>query len=272
MSKKYIFGILGITISKLLLKNMDILEQLGELGLDGKAAKAYLAILKLQKANANQIAKEAGIERTTVYNILEKLKEKQLVTQSREGKRIAYWAESPAILQQILLKQSEVLKGLLPLLSSLEGKVEAKPTIKYYDNRESILKVYWESLKCQEKVFRNLAAVSNIERFLGDKFINKYTAERVKRKIFTKSFRSHPGVGREEPTKNWYLKDENTEVLRENRYLPETIKLDGFIKVYDQTIMLITFKREPTLIVIESLELAETIKALFDLAWSAVVR
>ncbi len=248
---------------------MDIIQQLEELGLKDKTAAAYLALLQLQKANAHQIAKEASIERTTVYSILEELTKKQLVTQSRSGKRITYLAESPARFQQLLFRQSEILKGLIPALIGMEGKIKYKPTIKYYEGRENILRAYKDTLNCREKLFRNMAAVPYVEDLLGDKFINRYTAERVKKRIFTKSLRSYPE--KKEEIKNWYLKDENKEVLRETRYLGPSIQIDAFIKTYDDIVMLISFQkdqREPSAIVVESPELAQTMKALFDIAWA----
>ena|SRR3989344_1411345 len=245
---------------------MDIYQQLEELGLKDKQAKAYVALLKLQKASAHRIAKEAGVERTTIYKVLKELIHRQLVTETRLGKRIQYLVESPAELEKQLVRQAQSLKNLLPLLHSIEGKTVSKPTIKYYEGREAILKIYKDSLKCKEKVFRNLASVPNVENLLGDIFIDHYTSERIRRKIFTKSLRSYPIDNTQ--IHNWYLKDENKEVLRETRYLKNLIKIDAFIKLYDDTILLISPTNEPFVIIVESQELAQTMKTLFDIAWS----
>ncbi|MBI5140140.1 MAG: hypothetical protein HZA94_01705 [Candidatus Vogelbacteria bacterium] len=245
---------------------MDIYKQLETLGISEKQGMAYLALLRLQKANAHQIAKEAGIERTTTYKILEDLTAKQLITQTRSGKRVTYLADSPTQFQHLLIRQSEVLKDLIPLLSSLQGKVASKPTIKYYEGRDAILKVYKETLKCKEKLFRNFASVPNVEHLLGDRFINAYTEARIKKGIVTRSLRATPKD--KAKIENWYLKDENATVLRETRYLDTNLSVDAFIKTYDDFILLISFGREPSMVVVESPELAQTMKVLFDIAWN----
>jgi len=145
---------------------MDIYQKFEEIGLRKKSAAAYLALLRLQKANAHQIAQEAGIERTTIYNILKELTQKQLVTESRTGKRIAYLAESPTRFHHILIKQSEILKNLIPLLNTYEGKISSKPTLKYYEGKEAILRVYKETLKCKEKLFLKFCCRSKCRAFI----------------------------------------------------------------------------------------------------------
>ena len=246
---------------------MDIQEQLLNLGLKTNSAKAYIFLLGVQKAGASQIARESDIKRTTIYKILQELIAKQLVSETRNGKRIIYIAESPDQLQYSLLKQSQILKNLLPILHSIESNTGIKPIIKYYEGREAILKIYKETLKCKEKIFRNLAAVPNVEKLLGSTFIDHYTDQRIKKRILTKSLRSFST--NKTPIKNWYLKDENIEVLRETRYLDISIKIDAFIKIYDNIVLLISFGKIPSAIVVENPDLAQTMKALFDVVWSS---
>jgi sugar-specific transcriptional regulator TrmB len=246
---------------------MDIYQQLEELGLKKKPAAAYLALLRLQKANAHQIAKEAGIERTTIYNIMEELVEKQLATKSLNGTRLTYLAESPTRFQHLILKQSGILKELLPVLETMVTKGDFKPIIKYYETRNGIGKALMDSLKdSREKLCRDLASVRRVVELMGDPFINRYIAERVKQGIKLRSLR--PAALRNQKIDNWYARDENKDVLREVRYLNADIHIDVFIKIYDDTLLLISSKKEMFAVMIRSPELAQALKALYDIAWA----
>ncbi len=246
---------------------MDIIKELKVLGLKPKLASAYLAALKLQQANAHQIAKEANIERTNIYNVLEELEETGLVTKSLKGKRLSYIAESPVKFKELLIKQENVLGQLLPILEALQGNKQIRPKIKLYENKEGIRKVLMDSLNSQEKLRRDFASVESIVDFLGLRFINNQIKERVKRGIHVRSLRCVP-AGTKISEKDWFLKQDNKELLREVRYLDKSIRIAPAIFIYDHVIAIISSQKESFALVIESPDLSQAMKALFDIAWA----
>lgn len=245
---------------------MEILPQLSQFGLKEKAAKAYLAVLRLQKANPHQIAKEAGIERTTAYVVLEELAEKGLVSQSIEGKKIVYIAEPPKTLELLLNKQQNILLNLLPSLEAVYGNKTAKPVIKFYDKIEGIKRALLDSLNCEEKLRRDFASVDDIVDLLGVQFINRQIKERVAKKIRVKSLRAS-AKGNKLSEKDWFLKKENPDLLREVRYLKQALNFSTDIFLYDNTVLIISSNKESFALTIESGELSLAMKILFDIAW-----
>jgi HTH-type transcriptional regulator, sugar sensing transcriptional regulator len=246
---------------------MDIIKEFKVLGLKPKLAAAYLAILKLQQANANQIAQEAKIERTNIYNVLEELGEMGLISKSLQGKRLSYIAESPVKFKQLLVKQESVLEQLLPVLEALQGNKQVRPKIKLYENKEGIRKVLSDSLNSQEKLRRDFAAVDTLVDFLGLRFINNQIKERVKRGIHVRSLRCVP-AGKRVSEKDWFLKQGNKELLREVRYLDKSIQLNPTIFIYDHVVAIISSQKESFALVIESQDLSQAMKVLFDIAWA----
>ncbi len=245
---------------------MEILHQLSRLGLKEKAAKAYLALIKLQKANPSQIAKEAGIERTTAYVIMEDLAEKGLAAQSIEGKKIIYTAEPPKTFETILNKQQNILQEILPMLQALSGNKNTKPIIKYHESIEGIKQALMESLECEEKLRRDFASVDDIAELLGAQFLNRQIKNRVAKKIWVKSLRASP-KGNKISEKDWFLKSSNKELLREVCYLKNAPTFSSDIFVYDSTVLIISSKKEHFALSIESIELSQAMKILFDIAW-----
>lgn len=57
-----------------------ILEVLEELGFEEREAKIYLSLLQEQEQTALSLARKTNIDRTTIYDILEKLIQKGIVS------------------------------------------------------------------------------------------------------------------------------------------------------------------------------------------------
>ena len=74
---------------------MTIIEQLNQLGLNGRQARVYLALLQLGSATAIEIAKYTKYKHPTVYDVLDLLKEKRLITETLSGKRKIFSAVFP---------------------------------------------------------------------------------------------------------------------------------------------------------------------------------
>ena|SRR3990167_446520 len=65
---------------------MSSIEQiLSNLGLKDKESKVFLSALKVGLAPVSRIARESGIARTYVYEVVEQLKEKGLMAEVEEG-------------------------------------------------------------------------------------------------------------------------------------------------------------------------------------------
>ena len=78
------------------MKNNKIIEkQLQATGLSNNEVSAYLALLDLGKGTVSQISRKAGLNRTTGYDILDRLVAKRLVSISGKEPKQEYLAESP---------------------------------------------------------------------------------------------------------------------------------------------------------------------------------
>lgn len=164
-------------------------------------------------------------------------------------------------------KQQEIiLRELLPLLSAVTGKKTTKPKVKFYDSLLGVRHVLSNTLNCEEKIRRDLVSVENLVDFIGLKFINQHIKERVRKKIKVRSLRTLP-IGSKISEKDWFLKKDNEDLLREVRQLNKTIRIEPLIMIYDSTVAIISSKKESYALEIESQELSLVLKMLFDIAW-----
>jgi len=83
-----------------------MIKILEDLGLTTAEANIYFILLKKSGASVNEVAREAGLTRQRIYNILENLSEKGIVYVSSQRPR-KYFAISPEIATSVLIRDVE---------------------------------------------------------------------------------------------------------------------------------------------------------------------
>lgn len=99
----------------------QILEQLG---FHKSEAEVYLAILKLGKSNPASIAKITGINRTTVYSIVEKLIKKGVITRDLAEDTTSILALAPSDLNMLAQREEKKVEEKKQLIK--QAVVELK--------------------------------------------------------------------------------------------------------------------------------------------------
>src|SRR3989338_386223 len=113
-----------------------MINELKKIGLSDKEAKVYLAGLELGKASVQDIAKKAGVNRTTVYVMVGSLENRGLMKTMKVGKRTFFVSENPDTFLDVLKKSKKEIeekemeiKEILPELKSLYNVAPGKPKI-----------------------------------------------------------------------------------------------------------------------------------------------
>ena len=122
--------------------NNKLINTLKDIGLTEKEATVYLASLSLGSGNVAQIAQVSGIKRTTVYSVLESLKQKGLIRIELIGWKNLFVAENPEKLEFIVDQMRHEVRKTLPEFASVYNLHSSGAFIKYYEGLESIKGVY----------------------------------------------------------------------------------------------------------------------------------
>lgn len=135
--------------------NTEILEKIG---FTKGEIKVYFAMLELGNTTSGPIIIKSNVSRSKVYEILERLKEKGIVSESiRENTKYFQAASPERILEvieekeKILSKQKEEFKKVLPSLIQKQRYAEQKQEVKVYSGFEGVKTYYNEILKQLEK-------------------------------------------------------------------------------------------------------------------------
>lgn len=237
---------------------------LQNLGLSQKEAVTYLAILELGKSTVVQIAQKAGLKRPTVYVILDELKKKGLVSEVPEKGRTLYSPEDPSSLEQNIKHSLNDFKDLLPMFRARFNR-GTKPTIKYYEDKDVIFNIYTNEIFPAQKIYFYGTSVKNINATWPNMFAvwDGYWWPKKKR---------HPENVLE-------IVDNDPEDIayargcigkREIRIVPRGMKFLADNAIADNKILITSF--DPLFaVLIESPMLADTYRALVELAWESAI-
>ena len=146
------------------MKSSHISTLLTELGLSENEAAVYLATLSLGATTILRIARAAELKRTTVYSVIESLKQKGLITLEVKGWKTLYVAENPEKLDTMIESRRAQLKKAMPELAALYNLHGGESFVKYYEGLEAIKSVY-EGLIRDVEPHEDYLIVSNLAQW-----------------------------------------------------------------------------------------------------------
>lgn len=244
-------------------------KELQTLGLLEKETAVYLAALELGPETVQNIARKAGINRPTAYVQIESLKKKGLMSEVQKGKKTFYLAESPERLESLLntfeqelgFKKAE-LGRILPGLGELFAGAGEKPKVRFFEGLEGAKAVQEDFLKSEVKITET---IGNLDKLfaLFPRYEKQFTNRRVAKGI--KSFVIY--TRQAGPVKN----ATDSSQLREARFIsPGHFPISADLLIYGSKVAITTYRQRPISVLIESQEVAETLRAMFYLIWKTI--
>lgn len=238
---------------------MSLLKFLSSLGLNEKSQKVYLALLKVADAPPSLIAKKAGLERTTTYHHLEHLVQLGLASTYRHQNTKRFVAENPQKIKGALEGKIALFEKYLPELNKIAAEYSKTVNLQLFEGVDGMRSIVEEELTCKEKIVRSLGSLRDLRKVSGGWI--SFTKRRLAKKIFSKCLRPKD----DDFHKGWI--EEQAKELREVRFLPDTLKTNGMIFIFDNKVTVITPEEENVGFIITANSLAKTMKAIFDAIW-----
>lgn len=238
-------------------------------GFSEKECNVYIALLELGKGTVSKISLKAGINRTTGYDILGSLVSKKLASVSGKEPKQEYAAEPPQAIVEYLKRQIfdteehiRQVDKLMPELSLLYT-LENRPKIRFYEGTDGLKYVYEDTLTSSESI-RAYATVDDMHKTLPNYF-PEYYKRRADKGISIRAIVPKTAVGEER-------KKYDIEEKREIAFVPpDKYYFSPEINIYDNKIMIASW-REKLGIIIESEEIADAMKKIYELAWAEAKR
>ncbi len=244
-----------------------ILEQyLQNIGLSDKEAQLYVVGLQLGPATIQQLAQQSGIKRSTVYEVIESLKEQNLFFVTQKGKRKLFTAQDPDNLSLLLQQKQNVLAQIMPDLEALKNATAIKPAIRVYEGLDGLKQIYEDMIKKSGDVLAMAAPKEKISTMLLDYLIHEWEPRRIGSEI---SMRRININNKQDPSLN-YQASAIPHELEHIKYLPpEAYPFSVGVYVYRQKVAFVAYDdREMVGIVVRSPQINATIRAVFELLWN----
>jgi sugar-specific transcriptional regulator TrmB len=255
------------------MNEQQLISHIEDLGLSNKEARVYVACLKTGPSAVQRIADQADIKRVTTYVVLESLVGLGLVSQSVKGKKTYYIAESPTNLKRLLEKRERELHDqqtsfgqILPELEALKSTPKDSPHVKFYDGADGIraaMTAFIEQVKNTDR--QMVYGYSNVDRtysLFPELEQKQANAARLKAGLPSRFlYASERGP---------FLKEGDQAANRESRWVPKELSpMDSDFTIIGDTVMMLSLaSTNPMAVTITSKEVAQGIRALYEMAWT----
>lgn len=117
---------------------MDVRTALHSVGLSEGEAAVYLSLLKLGRAPVSKIKEDTGLHRTTIYDFVEKLLNKGLVSYAQHRGAKHYQATHPQRLLDYVQEKEDLVKDILPALAKLNKAHSSDISVEVYRGIEGL--------------------------------------------------------------------------------------------------------------------------------------
>jgi sugar-specific transcriptional regulator TrmB len=242
---------------------MDLKIVLEEAGLAGNEAKVYLALLELGSALAGEITKKSGVNRTNVYDALDKLTEKGLATYVIQSNRKYFEAVEPEkIIKYLEEKEKEIQRKKALINSNLPefklkrklGKEPQESTI--YKGKKGLKSIAEDILKTKKELFVFGAEGKFVEIFTH--YAQQWHMKRGKLNIPVKIIYNEKIRNKKSKSKFPILK------MRFNSNVYET---PATTWVYGDKVAIIVWSDQPIATLIRSKDVSNSYKQFFNILW-----
>jgi HTH-type transcriptional regulator, sugar sensing transcriptional regulator len=231
--------------------------------------EAYNILLERGSGYLNQICQESKTKRSTLADALKKLQEKGLIEVENKN-RPYYRPLSPENIDLLIKRERSRIDGLEKSLVENISELKAKynlnlyrPKAKFYEGAEGIKEIHKSILSEKKEILAYVLVDEETDKPL-ESFWDWYYKKRLKEGISVRSISPDNEGGKK------YKKNDANE-LRQTRLIPkEKFPLTIEKNICANKVAYMSLKKEEMIgIVIESKEIADSERLMFELAWDA---
>lgn len=239
-------------------------EQLIELGFNKNEAKVYLALIKFGKADANQLIKHTKFHKNIVYDNLEKLIDKGLVTYIVEEGRRLFKVASPNMLVELFEEKAKDIEkkknkavAIAKEISKAAKAIKLKQEATIYRGVKGIKSFYNELLNIgKDFIVFGAPQVSMqiMEEVFWRNFVTKKENKKIKaRLLFNESIRDYG--------------DSIKGKLNIVRYFAKDFEPLTETNIQQDRVAIIVWTEEPVLFLIQDKFVADSYREFFEKMW-----
>ena len=236
---------------------------LSKIGLTKNESKVYLTLLDLGTAQAGQITEKSGVHRRNVYDSIDRLMEKGLISFVIANNKKLFSPVNPKRFLELIDEKKFELDGLKSDFQKILPELELRTTLKerhdvrFFKGVEG-LKTVFEDIIRTGKDYIGYGPGQQLEKILKHYF-KHFIDKRIKSKISLRLI--YDEASRKALKKN---------PLSDLRYMPDQYSSRAALRIYgDKVALLLLSEEEPLAIVIKNKAIADGYRKYFEVMWKA---
>lgn len=237
----------------------NLFHVLTNLGLEEKEAQLYVSLVELGEASVLALSRKSGVNRASIYYILDKMKKRGLVTHLKKKGTDLYSSVDPDLVLAQFQSRVKDLQAAVPELKALVNQNGQRPPVRFYEGVNGIKAMIADSLTAKTEIL----SATNPEALhrLWPEYDEEYSKRRAEANLPQRALAPSDEHGRK-------AKAEDKKYHRELRLVDSgTLNLGSDITVYDDKVAMASLTGEVFGVLIENATLAETQRSLFEQAW-----
>ncbi|MDP7457929.1 MAG: helix-turn-helix domain-containing protein, partial [Candidatus Woesearchaeota archaeon] len=210
-----------------------LINTLEELDLTKTEARIYLAVLELGSCLAGEITKKTGIHRRSVYDSVERLIQKGLLSYIKTNNRKHFEAINPEILLSQIKEKQNSIKAILPELSLKFNMARKKQDTTFYKGQAGLKSVFNDQIQEKKEilVFGASTDINNVLKFYLPHYENARKKYRIPVKIIYDQSAKKDTLLHQRP----YLKV---------KYLPKQYRSPSSTNIYGNKVAILLWEDE----------------------------
>lgn len=228
-------------------------KTLQEFGLTENEAEVYLIVLKMGYASASEIASKTQIHRINIYDILERLQERGLVSFAISGKRKQYEAINPEKILEIEKERMNNIKEAMPELLNHRALGKESQEAIIFKDKKGIRNILEEITRSKTEVLLFASGWGFYKYFpeYADIWYGHLKANKVKMKTLMAN----------------KLKNNNIPEVGEYKFLPSEFTFPSTTCVFEDKVLIIMWSEQPIAILITGKAASVSYREYFNLLW-----
>jgi sugar-specific transcriptional regulator TrmB len=231
---------------------------LEEAGLSKNEAKVYLSLICLGCTTAGQIAKHSKVPRPNVYDALERLQQKGLVSYTVRDEKKHFEVSDPNALMGMIKEKEKMLNKLMPKLM-MNQQISAGSEVQIFEGMKAVQNMFYNFLAINQTLYVIGAPKIAIE--LIGQFLEEFHRKRAEKKMNMTLIYNSDAENRVRYI-NQNMPYTTARVLSTEFDAPITTHICG-----DQVVFIL-WHANPLVIRVKRADLAKAYKGYFDILWS----
>lgn len=237
------------------------------LGLSERESRVYLALLDLGPTTTSKVIRKTGIASSKIYDVLEKLEHKGLVTHIIERGKKTFHPTNPEKLFDLIKEKEKAVSEVLPTLKLMFEKTAEEVNAEIYKGKEGLKQILEGILKEKKTLYAmgTGGQASIILPYFIPHFYQRAKNNQIKIRALS--------------IDNEKTRKQAKELVKEFsnmqfKFLPKQMKNLMIVLIYSDKVVIIpltpSIESVPLAILVKSKESAESYVDYFEWAWNSV--